>query len=154
LCLADQRGVSSFCIDHCLRGQATAGHGIGIFLLHDDAVLDKFGSGWRKLAAHGRRRRCGRRSRLLLRGATSRATGQKQAEHETNFPHALCFRSSAPACRWQSWLHAAAMALEPATNESKSNGDISTVTHSVGSKWSGERRFVVLSRLWARPSEG
>lgn len=95
--LADQRGVSGFRIDHGVRGQTTASHGVGIFLLQNDTVFNEFGAGGRELAPDGSR---GRSDRLLLR----RATGQKQTKQKSNFPHALCFRSVAPACRWQSWL--------------------------------------------------
>ncbi len=49
-------------------------------------MFDEFGSGCRHLAPYGRR---GCRDRLLPR----RATGQKQAEHQPGFPHALCFLS-------------------------------------------------------------
>jgi hypothetical protein len=95
--LANDFGVARFRIDHRGHGQTTTGHRVGIFLLNDYAVFDEFGSGWWLLAPDGRR---GRGNRLLLR----RATSQKKAEYQPGFPHALCFRSLVPACRWQSWL--------------------------------------------------
>jgi hypothetical protein len=102
-CFADERGVAGFGIDHGFRGHTTAGHRVGIFLLEYHTVFDEFGGGWRDLALYGRR---GRSNRRLFR----RTACQKQAKYQPSFPHALCFRSPAPACRWQSWL------LAPADN--------------------------------------
>ena len=79
--------MSRFRIDHGGRGQTTAGHSVGIFLLDYDTVFDEFGSGWWQLAPYGRR---SRRNRLLLR----RATGQKQANQQPSFAHAFVFALS------------------------------------------------------------
>ena len=94
---ANQSGVPGFRIDHGGRGQTTAGYRVGIFLLDYYTVFDAFRRGWRQLAPY---RGWGGRDWLLLR----RATGEKQAQYKSKFPHALCFRSRAGACRWQSWL--------------------------------------------------
>jgi hypothetical protein len=101
--LANQGGVAGFGIDHGFRGHTTAGHRVGIFLCGDNTVFDQLGGGRRLLAPYGGG---GGRDRRLFRGAT----GQKQAKREYSFPHALCFRSVAAACRWQSWLQAPASA--------------------------------------------
>jgi len=100
---ANQGGVAGFGIDHGFRGHATAGHRVGIFLCGDYTVFDQLGGGRRLLAPYGGG---GGRDRRLFRGTT----GQKQAKREYSFPHALCFRSLAAACRWQSWLQVPAPA--------------------------------------------
>jgi hypothetical protein len=102
-CFADERGVAGFGIDHGFRGHTTAGHRVGIFLCGHYTVFDQFGGRWRLLAPYGSGRG---RDRCLFRGTT----GQKQGKREYSFPHALCFRSLAAACRWQSWLQVPAPA--------------------------------------------
>jgi hypothetical protein len=98
---ADQRDVPGFRIDPGAYCETTAGHGIGVFLFADYAVLDRFCRGRRCLTANWLR--CCR-YRLLLRGTARQNQAKAQARCGPHLLHALCFRSRRCACRCQSWL--------------------------------------------------
>jgi hypothetical protein len=108
--LAHQRGMPGLRIDPSRHRQTTAGDRVGIFLLDDHAMFNGLGRVRRGQASYGRRHRT-RRNRFLRPAASQNQTRPEQTSPETtlgptNHPpsllHAICFRSPAPACRWQS----------------------------------------------------
>lgn len=67
--LAYQRYVAGFGIDTGGCGIAGAGHGVGVFFLGDDTVLDGLGRGGRQLTPNGGRSWRGRWGRRFFGGA-------------------------------------------------------------------------------------